>query len=133
MGWNVNDVQADKLFDRAIDLLINEDRNVDSWVTRYVGVESALVVGAAVIIGWQGGAVELLRRPLITALAVLGALFALLFAGVIERHLAWQRAYVEAVREIQGTEPLLFREGVVSEGLRVSVFVCVTKWVLVVL
>jgi len=50
----MSEVTRDKLFDRAVDLVINQDHVVQQWTGRYIAVQTSLTVAMAILLSWKG-------------------------------------------------------------------------------
>lgn len=103
----MSEVNRDKVFDRAIDLVINQDHVAQQWTGRYIAVETSLAVAAAALLSWKGvGLVALVLALLLGAMAIV---LALALTDIIKREYEWQKRYVEMVRRTEGDSPLLYQ------------------------
>ena len=128
----MSEVSRDKLFDRGVDLIIHQTDTVHSWLGRYVAVQAGIAVAVGAVISWRGNIVGWPITILLLLFAVLAMILAALMSEVVNRHLAWQRGYIGSVKRIEGKDPLLYTEDMVreDEGLRISHFFGVVKWVI---
>ena len=98
------------LFERAVDLVINQDQNVHSWAGRYVAIQGGFATAVSAIIGWRGSAGTAAVTALLCLLAVLAIILARVLTAILERELEWQGAFVRSVKLIEGPDPVVFRE-----------------------
>ena len=106
----MSEVSKEKAFDRAVDLVLNQDRVVQKWTGRYIAVQTSLAVAAAALLSWKGphlGFVAVVLALLIGGIAIV---LALALTQIIEREYEWQKRYVEMVRRTEGKDPLLYQE-----------------------
>ena len=70
---NMSQVDRDKAFDRAIDLVINQDRVTQQWTGRYIAIQTSLAVAAATLLSWKGphlGFVAVILAVVIGSIAI---------------------------------------------------------------
>ena len=124
-------IEPSQLFDRAIELIIKQDEIIQSWAGRYITVQSSFAVAVSAVIAWKGLQPGWAITIVTVLLALVASVLAILMSSVIERHLAWQRAFTESVRFIEGDKPVLYREDMVPEGAgtRLSTFFKVVRYI----
>ena len=103
----MNKVTSDKVFDRAVDLIINQDRVIHSWTGRYITIQSGLAIAVAALLNWQRANIWLIIIAA-SLLAVLGIIFALLITEILKRECQWQSVYVEAAQRAEGIDPVIY-------------------------
>jgi hypothetical protein len=101
-------VAPDKAFDRAVDLIINQDHVIQSWTGRYITTQGGLAIAEATLLGWQGANYGLLIAAAAILLAVLGIASAWLITEIIKREYRWQSIYVEAAQRAEGSDPIIY-------------------------
>jgi hypothetical protein len=102
-------VSPDKAFDRAVDLVINQNQVVQDWARRFTLIETGLGIAVGTIIGWKGSQPDAVILTLIIVLASFGVAFAVLTTLILERHHRWQALYVEMVKRVEGDRPYLYQ------------------------
>ena len=101
----MSEVNRDKAFDRAVDLVINQDRCVENWTKHLIAVQASLVVAEGVLLAWgrdtPGWAITF------PALLIGAAAITLLCAmtRIIVRQCKWQGCYVGMVKRTEGGPP----------------------------
>lgn len=105
----MSEVTKDKAFDRAVDLVINQDHVIQQWIGRFITVQTSLAVAAAALISWKGsnGFVVVTLAILI---GIIASMLAYAMTQIIKREYEWQERYVEMVKDIEGDEPLLYKK-----------------------
>jgi hypothetical protein len=98
-------VNNEKAFDRAVDLVINQDRVVQEWGRRYVAIQASLALAAAALLAWKG-----LLGVIVIPLGVIPIILAKAMGQIMRREYDWQKTYVEMVKRTEGNEPLLYQE-----------------------
>jgi len=111
----MSNINNEKVFDRAIDLIVHQDQMLQNWTTRLVAIEGGLMFAVATLLQWRVNTPSLLANtysiPFIVAetlIAFLGIGAAWLIAKMIEYELDWQRNYVIATRRAEGDNPVLY-------------------------
>jgi hypothetical protein len=126
----MSEVNRDKVFDRAVDLVINQDHIVQQWTIRYIAIQSGLAVGAAAVLSWNGPHLGLVLLIGIIAIVMVHAV-----TQIIVREYEWQKRYVEMVRKTEGQDPLLYQESGKYEPLPgkdiSTTFVQIKPWIVV--
>jgi len=120
----MSDIGRDRLFESAVGLVLKQTELVDLWAGRLVAVHAGLGTTVGLIASWKGLP---LAPPLALVVVLLGALamvITVLVNGLIQRHLAWHRGFIDSVKLIEGDVPLLFRNNMVplDRGLQVGAF-----------
>lgn len=128
----MSQIDRTKLFDRAVDLTSKEGDYVQQWLGRLVTVHAGIAAAVGLTVSWKGFPLEPPIAFVVVLLAVVAIVLTILISGVVKRHLTWQAAYVESVKEIEGNEPLLFRNDMIpqGQGIRVRHFMCILALVL---
>ena len=111
----MNGVDRKVLFERAVDLVINQDQNVHSWAGRYLAIQGGFATAVSAIIGWRGSTGTAAVTALLCLLAVLAIILAHVLTAILERELAWQGGYVKSVKLIEGAEAVVFRDGMLPD------------------
>ena len=109
-GRSMSVVNKDKAFERAVDLVINQDRSIHSWTGRYVAVQTSLVVAETGLLAWKAGTDEWAIMVLGILVAAAAVIFLHLMTVLICREHRWQGLYVEWVKAIEGQEPFLWKQ-----------------------
>ena len=112
----MGDVSNEKIFDRAVDLIVHGDRMLQGWTGRYIVIQGGLAFAAATLIKWRAESPELLKTNYIAlyvvaqiAIVALGISSAWLITKLIRNELDWQKNYVTATRRAEGDSPLLYQ------------------------
>src|SRR2546425_13209455 len=105
----MSEVTKDKAFDRAVDLVINQDHVAQQWTGRYIAVQTSLAIALAALLSWKGplGVVAVILGVLIGLIAIV---LAHAVTEIIKREYEWQKRYVEMVRRAEGSDPILYQE-----------------------
>jgi len=132
----MSEVTKDKAFDRAVDLVINQDHVVQQWTGRYIAVQTSLAVAAATLLSWKGpqlGFIVVILAVLIGGIAII---LTHAMTQIIKREYEWQKKYVEMVKRTEGNEPLLYQNTGNYEPLPgkdiPSIFKQIKKWIILV-
>ena len=111
----MSNISDEKVFDRAVDLIVHQDQMLQNWTTRYIAVEGGLMLAVATLIQWRVSTPSLLdaqySSPFVAAqslLALLGILAAWLITRMIANELEWQKNYVLATKRAEGDDPTLY-------------------------
>jgi hypothetical protein len=130
----VSAINPEKAFDRAIDLVINQDHVAFQWTGRYIAVQAGLGIAAAAVLTYKGphlGTIEIIIAALLAAIAIV---LTIALTGIIVREYEWQKRYVEMVRRAEGNEPLLYQTAGKFEPLPgrdiPGTFAAVKRWVI---
>lgn len=126
----MNQIPPETLFNRAVDLVRDEDANVHRWLGRYVLVESLLAFGAGAIVGWSSES-DWWVVAVLLLFAGLGIIFSITITAMTERSLERQRAFTLAARETEGDRPQLFADGIITRRPIVGPVVLRMQWVVV--
>jgi hypothetical protein len=105
----MSEITREKVFDRAIDLVINQDHIAQQWTGRYIAVQSGLAIAAAALLSWNGLALGVLAAILAGLIAVMAIVLAVAITQIIKREYNWQKRYVEMVVRTEGDSPLLYQ------------------------
>ncbi len=107
-------VSNEKVFDRAVDLIIHADQMLQSWTTRYITIEGGLAFAGAALIKWRIDTPALqtssyafsfvVAEVLLVALAIVSAW---LITKMIGYELEWQKNYVSTTKRAEGDTPIL--------------------------
>jgi hypothetical protein len=113
--------------DLAVKLLIDSGAQVQSWITRFVAVNGALLFALGALLGWSDPGeygLDLFNYELM-AICLFGFLCSLMVGGVVLGQLRWNRNMRARVRALQDAEtPILPEEQTFSGG----VFVVTLTW-----
>ena len=112
----MSEVNRDKLFERAVDMVIKEGEYVETWAGRLVTVHAGLATAVGLVVSWNASAFLLrnLSAAIVVLLAGIAVVLSVLMERIIRWHLAWQAAYVESVKQIEGNASLLFRKDMLA-------------------
>lgn len=125
------DIDSTHLFDRLVDLVIHEDRNVHAWLGGTLVVELLIAVGALVVLGWseQVDGWTIIGLALLTAF---GAVLAVVGTTGADRHVERQRGFARSALALQGegTVPL-FGDSSDGHAARLSRLIRRARWVVV--
>lgn len=103
----------------AVDLVKTSNQLTQSWLTRFITVNGALMSGVGAIISWQKEGVNLaLLRFALFAICLLGIAITAILWGVMHRQIRWHNAHVDRMRALQDPAAPLLVDGMVSGGLR---------------
>jgi hypothetical protein len=106
----MSEVNKDKVFDRAVDLVINQDHVIQQWTGRYIAVQTSLAVAMATLLLWRGADLDFVVAILLSVL--IGGIAIMLsckMTNIIKREHEWQKKYVEMVKRTEGKDPLLYQ------------------------
>ncbi len=134
----MSNISDEKVFDRAVDLIVHQDQMLQNWTTRLVAIEGGLMFAVATLLQWRVNTPALLANnysiPFIAAetlIAFLGIGAAWLIAKMVEFELEWQRNYVMATKRAEGENPVLYPfEMPRSSGSRTLRLFHWTRWLL---
>ena len=111
----MSNISNEKVFDRAIDLIVHADQMLQSWTSRYIAIEGALAFAAATLIKWRADTPELQKSGYLllfimaeVLIVVLGIVAAWLITKMVEYELEWQRNYVLAAKRAEGDNAVLY-------------------------
>lgn len=107
----MSEVNKDKAFDRAVDLVINQDHVIQQWTGRYIAVQTSLAVAMATLLLWRGADLDFVVAILLSVL--IGGIAIMLsckMTKIIKREYEWQEIYVKMVKDIEGDNPLLYKK-----------------------
>jgi hypothetical protein len=113
------DVTKDRLFERAVDLIINADHVSGTWITCYVSVQGGLGVAAGAILAFSTKS-NTLKEIAGIFLSLIGVIFGFAIVAILRRNAAWQRHFKAVARAAQDPSlvPILFEEGAVDREER---------------
>jgi hypothetical protein len=106
--------------DLAVKLLIESGVQVQSWITRFIAVNGALLFALGALLGWSDPVdygLDLFKYALM-AICLFGFLCSLMLGGVVLGQLRWNRNLRARVRALQDAEkPILPQEQTFSGGV----------------
>ena len=105
----MSEITRDKAFDRALDLVINQDHVAQQWTGRYIAVQSGLAIAAAALLSWKGAALGLLAAILAGLIGIIAIVLTRAITQIIAREYNWQKRYVEMVIRTEGDSPFLYQ------------------------
>lgn len=106
----MSEVTKDKAFDRAVDLVINQDHVAQQWTGRYIAIQTSLAVAVAALLSWKGPHLGFVAVILAVVIGSIAIVLAYAVTQIIKREYEWQKRYVEMVRRTEGNDPLLYQE-----------------------
>jgi|GEM_PF-2588885 len=106
----MSEVTKDKAFDRAVDLVINQDHVAQQWTGRYIAIQTSLAVAAAALLSWKGPHLGFVAVILTLVIGIIAIVLGCAMTQIIRREYEWQKRYVEMVKRTEGNEPLLYQE-----------------------
>jgi hypothetical protein len=126
----MSEVTKDKAFDRAVDLVINQDHVIQQWTGRFIAVQTSLAVAAAALISWKGpqlGFIVVILAVLIGGIAII---LTHAMTQIIKREYEWQKKYVEMVKRTEEKEPLLYQDELLPGKDIPSIFKQIKPWII---
>lgn len=122
------------LFNRTLDLITKEGEYVSAWSERLVTINAGIGAAIGAVVSWRaiGHGLEPAVAAVVVVLSLLALSLTWLVVGLILRHHAWQAAYVESAKLIEGPDGVVFRENMIHKkaGLSVTTFFTVARNVL---
>lgn len=109
-------IAREALFARTIDLIIDEGDHIEQWAARLVTIHAGLAAAVGLVVSWRGLPLGPLVSSVVVVFASLAIALSVLINGVVARHLAWQSGYVESAKLIEGTDPLVFRDAMLTNA-----------------
>jgi hypothetical protein len=106
----MSEVTREKLFDRAVDLVINQDHVAQQWTGRYIAIQTSLAVAAAALLSWRGPYLGWVAAILAVLLGIIASVLAYAVTEIIKREYEWQKRYVAMVKRTEGDPPLLYQD-----------------------
>jgi len=128
----MSEVSPEQAFDRAVDLVINQDKTVQFWTGRFIAVQSALVVAEAALLAWRGTDSGWLVPGLGVLLGLVAISLVVAMTAIIVRQCQWQQDYVEMVKRAEVSSPLLYQEGHRIPGANIPTIFVYLRFFLVV-
>jgi hypothetical protein len=105
----MSEVTKDKAFDRAVDLVINQDHVIQQWTGRYITVQAGLATALATVLSWKGVDLGFVTIPLSILISSIAIMLSCKITKIIKREYEWQDIYVKMVKRIEGQDPLLYQ------------------------
>jgi hypothetical protein len=106
--------------DLAVKLLIDSGAQVQSWITRFIAVNGALLFALGALLGWSDPVdygLDLFKYALM-AICLFGFLCSLMLGGLILSQLRWNKDLRARVRALQDEgKPILPEERTFSGGV----------------
>ena len=112
-------MDEDKLADQVIGLITHQDDVVAGWISRLFALESGFAVAVAAVLGFQAHIGIQSVKFIAVLLALMAAVLGFAIHLVIVRELKWQNVYVDAFKILEKDNPILFREGMITGGIKV--------------
>ena len=106
----MSEVNRDIAFNRAVDLVVNQDNVAQKWTGRYIAIQTSLAIAAAALLSWKGPDLGLVAVGLAVLIGIIAIVLAHSLTQIIKREYEWQKRYVEMVRRTEGNDPLLYQE-----------------------
>lgn len=123
------DLDPTHLFDRFVDLVMHEDRNVHAWLGGTLVVEFLLAVCALVVLGWSDQ-IDGWTVTGLVLLSVLGAVLAMVGTTGADRHVERQRMFATSAAALQSDDtPSLFGASHQDYSARLSRLIRRARWV----
>lgn len=128
----MSEVSKDKAFDRAIDLVINQDHIIQQWTGRYITIQGGLAAALAAVLSWKGIDLGFITIPLSVLIGSIAIMLSCKITKIIKREYEWQDTYVKMVKRTEGKDPLLFQDNYEPlPGKKISVhFIQIQKWII---
>lgn len=92
---------------QLITLIVNQDRTISSWTQYLVTIQTGLLAGYGIAFKTEGF-ISIVRFPLLYGISILAIVAVIVFWGMLERELAWQKLFVSKVRNLKGYEGKIF-------------------------
>lgn len=105
-------------FQRATELVIQQDKTTQFWVGRFVAVQAGLAIAESALYTWNTPD-KLIVPVVATLLAILSIILVITITAIIVREYLWQCEYVEMVKRTEGENPLLFKPDCTIKGVTV--------------
>jgi len=128
----MSEVTKDKAFDRAVDLVINQDHIIQQWTGRYIYVQAALAGAEAAIISWKSPNLGFNVAILAVLIGVIAIVLACKMTQIIKREYEWQKEYVEMVKRTEGKDLLLYQNKTLPGKDIPSIFEEIKIWIILV-
>lgn len=120
-----------KIFDRAIDLVINADKNIQEWSSKLMTIQTGMGLSVAALITWGTNKNFKVIITIVVLISTISIILTWLITDVILRQLAWQSGYVKSAQLAQGVDCCLYREKMVEKGKSHQTVLNCAKWVLI--
>ncbi|MCX5634578.1 MAG: hypothetical protein NTW55_01870 [Planctomycetota bacterium] len=106
----MSEVNRDKIFDRAVDLVINQDHVIQQWTGRYITIQTSLAVAAGVLLSWKSPNLDSIVAILVVLISIIAIVLAHALTQIIKREYEWQERYVAMVKKTEGQNPIFYQE-----------------------
>ncbi|HXX35214.1 MAG TPA: hypothetical protein VEM15_12145 [Thermodesulfobacteriota bacterium] len=127
----MSNVNADKAFDRAVDLVVHADKVTNMWVGRLVAVQTSLVIAEGALLVWKGNQSDPIVASFVALIGIVAIVLLFALARIVIREHDTGYGYIKMVKRTEGTNPLLFRdEDSGPPGPKFSTVIETVKWVL---
>lgn len=103
-------VTRKKAFDRAVDLVINQDHVVQQWTGRYIAIQTSLAIAAGTLLSWKGPQLGFIAVILVLVIGTSAIMLACALTEIIKREYEWQKRYVEMIKRTEGNDPFLYQK-----------------------
>lgn len=81
----MSNIDAERAFDRAVDLVIHTDNLTTNWTGRLVTVQTSLVVAEGILLGWKSEQPSLLIAALALLIGIVGVSSLLILSNIVVR------------------------------------------------
>ena len=105
----MSNIKPEKAFDRAVDLVINQQGIVKDTVTKHITLQTSLVALVGVLITWSSGTAIRFSTLFV---CFLGIIFALLMTALTMREVRWQKIHGEFVKNTEGDNPYFYSDSI---------------------
>jgi hypothetical protein len=130
-GKNISNVNVDKAFNRAVDLVVHADQVTNMWTGRLVAVQTSFVIAEGVLIIWKGNQQGPIIASLVALIGIVAIVLLFALARIVIREHDTGHGYIEMVKRTEGTNPYLFRDvDSGPSGPKFSKVINTVKWVL---
>jgi hypothetical protein len=103
----------------AVDLLKDSAHQIQTWATRFIALNTAMLTGVGVIVGWSKfETYKWVLLIVITILCLFAAVVSYHLAGITLRQVTWNFEIRERIRALQGDQRILPEEKEVEGGSR---------------
>ena len=113
----------------ALDLLKDSAQQAQTWTTRFIAVNGALLTAVGLIVGWsQFDKYKMMLMIVVGAICAFGAIVSWLLAGITLRQINWNRAIRKKIRAIQQIDVLPADDEPEAGGVSHHDFTAVMMW-----
>ena len=106
----MSNINSEKAFDRAVDLVLHADRLANTWTVRLVTIQTSLVVAEGALLAWIVKTPGEIMPYLVIIIAVVGIATLLAMTNIIIREHDHGHAFIEMVKRTEGKDPHLWQE-----------------------